>query len=297
MKAILFFSLLFCVSYSVGQSDQENQDKYWKYREILKTKFTKVGSLAGESIPMACRIPGYAYGGNSDPIGTQLQWKDATITLGYYLIVLATEYKLLSDTGEDSDPTMNELYYALNAINRLDFTAEEYLSDGNANPALNGFLLRDDVPYNFWQNWENDDPIYPELFNDPGNPNRSDSDYNGLNDNDGTQQTDPNEGNAESLDQITSLLTGLVTVFELVGNEVVQPTELDAPMNINIEARAVTEKISKRRAQNVYDWEIQWIFTDHLCYHQNFTQKPPFPNGPIQPFPEYRNQIRADFEG
>lgn len=65
---------------------------------------------------MACRIPGYAFGGTLDPSGTQLQWKDATITLGYYLVVLATEYKLLSNANENTDATLNKLYYSIHEL-------------------------------------------------------------------------------------------------------------------------------------------------------------------------------------
>jgi hypothetical protein len=197
MRHILFVSAFLIKVFCNAQTDHENQEKYWKYREMLKNKFVKIGPFLGESIPMACRIPGYAYGGTPDPTGTQLQWKDATITLGYYIVVLATEYKLLKNSDQGIEPTLNELYYALAAINRLDLNAELYLSSGcnTATPDdLNGFFLRDDVPYNFWQNWENDGPLYPNLLDDPnipddigdpGSPNRSDSDFNGLNDSNG----------------------------------------------------------------------------------------------------------------
>jgi hypothetical protein len=235
---LLFLTLLTIASQS--QSDQINQDKYWKYRELLKQKFTKIGTDYGESIPMACRIPGYAYGGTLDPAGTQLQWKDATITLGYYLIVLGTEFKLLQQQGQDVTACQNELYYALQAINRLDRHAENYLSGSNNFPDVtNGFLLRDDVPDDFWQNWENDKPIYPNLMSDPGNPNRADSDHSGLDDTTGQPLSAVNQGNAESKDQITSLLTGLLTVFKMVDETVVQPTQEDAALNLKAEAKAI----------------------------------------------------------
>ena len=37
--------------------DELNLEKYWKYRERLKTYFMKIGAVPGESIPMSCRIP------------------------------------------------------------------------------------------------------------------------------------------------------------------------------------------------------------------------------------------------
>ncbi|GEM_PF-1389945 len=40
---------------------------------MLKNKFVKIGPLEGESIPLTCRVPGYAWGGVEDPLVTQLQ--------------------------------------------------------------------------------------------------------------------------------------------------------------------------------------------------------------------------------
>lgn len=99
-NSLLIWLCVMLSTFMYAQSDSDNLAKYWKYREMLKSKFVKIGDDAGCSIPMACRIPGYTYGGTMDPTGTQLQWKDATITLGYYLIVLATEYKLLANAGK-----------------------------------------------------------------------------------------------------------------------------------------------------------------------------------------------------
>lgn len=50
-----------------------------------------------------------------------------TISLGYYFIVLSTEYSLLGTSGQDQSNTLIELYYALNALNRLNQFAEGYL--------------------------------------------------------------------------------------------------------------------------------------------------------------------------
>lgn len=73
--------------------------------------------------------------------------------------MLATEYKLLNDQGLDTYQTRKELYYALEAFNRLDLNAESYFNlagDTFPNQAiyppssdLNGFFIRDDVPDNF----------------------------------------------------------------------------------------------------------------------------------------------------
>lgn len=91
----------------------------------------KIGSGDGESLPMSCIIPKHGYGPTGDYNNSSvLHWRDATITLGYYYIVLATEYRLLKDSEKNTEPTLNELYYAINALNRLDYNAELYLSSG-----------------------------------------------------------------------------------------------------------------------------------------------------------------------
>jgi hypothetical protein len=62
---------------------------------------------------------------------------------GYYLGLLATEYRLLKDAGEDVSGVLNELYYALATINRLDLKAEEEIGliyNYTIAQSKNGFL-------------------------------------------------------------------------------------------------------------------------------------------------------------
>jgi hypothetical protein len=149
----------------------------------------KIGAGEGESIPMSCRIPEWDAAGSDEEIDipnsevTTLEWRDATISLGYYFIVLATEYKLLNDAGEDTDATLIELYYAMNALNRLDEFAEGYLNQtGLTNSSdLNGLFLRDDIPSGFESNWQPE--TMPEGYPMPdGNPTlRVDADAQGSN--------------------------------------------------------------------------------------------------------------------
>lgn len=139
MKRILLFAFVLITSISlVSQSDQEMQEKYWKYRDQLKKYFMKIGPERGESIPCRNRVIGWMQDFNN-PAGSRMRWTDATIDVGYYLVLLATEYRLLAEHGQSTTSTENELYYALNAVNRVDLVAEEYLSDDNAAPSLNGF--------------------------------------------------------------------------------------------------------------------------------------------------------------
>lgn len=163
--------MVFYTHFAFGQvSDSEkNLQKYWKYRERLKN-FVVVGDCQGCSIPSAQR--GYAgdknptltqpWEGDSDVVsggpedGGELEYGDATILWGHYLAFLATEYALMEKNGITTHlyETKREIYYALEALNRLDYNAEYwwryyYKEDGtSANKFdidLNGFFIRDDV--------------------------------------------------------------------------------------------------------------------------------------------------------
>jgi hypothetical protein len=97
----------------------------------------KVGLGQGESISASLK----SFDANEQI--SQHQWGDATISHGYYVGVLATEYELLRANGQNTDRTVNELYCAIKALERLDYTAESFFGGSNS---LNGFFLRDDVP-------------------------------------------------------------------------------------------------------------------------------------------------------
>ena len=134
-----------------------NQTKYWFYRNRLINEFMKIGPNAGESTPLFNLVredPAFekyvlAYAGDGMIRST-----------GQYIGVLATEYAILKASGQDYTNTLIELLYALNAIKRLDETAETYnfCNSSSLSPPLpaqasctatgpnwNGFLIRDDI--------------------------------------------------------------------------------------------------------------------------------------------------------
>src|SRR5579885_2133604 len=98
-----------------SQTPQQNLDKYWHYRWRLLHYFVVVGPNQGESMPATARNYDETLGSS-----TSLTWADAPVTLGYYIGVLATEYKLLKNAGQNTDETVWELYNALYAVYRLD---------------------------------------------------------------------------------------------------------------------------------------------------------------------------------
>ncbi len=174
----LLLLLLWLISFKgFSQSESENLDKFWSYRDRLRKNFLKIGSEPGESTPMSARSIGFPYS-NGDALTSRVYWQDATIYLGHYLSVLATEIKLLVSAYNSStdarekqsilsqiEQSKNELYYALQAVNRLDKRAEKYLSQSENPPAtsdLNGLIMRDDIPFDFYFKFQND---YSPIFN------------------------------------------------------------------------------------------------------------------------------------
>lgn len=111
-------------------ADSDHQ-KYWYYRARLVNDFVKVGDGQGHSLPASLR-----------GAGGMLRYGDTTIDLGWYIGVLATEYRLVVDNGGDPSQTLRELYYALRAFNRLDELGEQHWG---GQPNLNGWFIRDDV--------------------------------------------------------------------------------------------------------------------------------------------------------
>ncbi len=112
-----------------------------------------------------CDIPAVGRENNGTPIvgADKLGWADTPWMIGYWIGTLAMEYQLLIQSGLSSTSpqvmqTKEDLYGAIQSINRLDWEAEESWGCsycGNSyTPCpgnINGFLIRDDVPTDFSQ--------------------------------------------------------------------------------------------------------------------------------------------------
>jgi hypothetical protein len=176
---VLFMNVLTIVSYSQN-TDLDLHHKYWYYKARFNNDFIKIGHDAdghGQSIPFGQRefISNFSYNTPSNI----LKAGDASGQLGLYVAVLATEYRMLKDKGQDVSVVKNELFCALNAINRIDYFAEEIISfsqhPGNPNstplsPNLNGFFVRDDIPADFVKNNYRDFNYYNDGIDGAGNP-------------------------------------------------------------------------------------------------------------------------------
>lgn len=256
----LLLTLTLLTSISFSQTDALNLDKYWKFRKDFVERFIKIGPLIGESLPAGSIKPGGCRDNLGTPNDTQygsMHWGDGMIRHGFYLRLLASEYALKKKYGLDPTGTLNELYYALAAINRLDLNAEPsldevYSIEGFYTADLNGFYMREDVPEDFWQHWETD-----EL-----NPRCTTSDFYSNNNilkvhdpaNDFVVKPLPSHRNSPSLDQMTSLLVGLSLVNKLVDNIEVDPLSNGAGFHITDETKAIVDRMIQYVAD--HNWEI-----------------------------------------
>lgn len=133
MKNKLLLLVMCLTTYVNAQTSQ--QHIYTKYRTRLNTKFVVVGQGSGQGIPVSEHKSLI----NNDSLN---HWGDATIALGWYIGVLATEFEVNRLNNKSNANTVTELYYAINTLNRLDSIAEPYFGGTSS---LNGFFVRDDV--------------------------------------------------------------------------------------------------------------------------------------------------------
>jgi len=141
---LIFVSCFFLITkicFAQFENSDFNGERYWYYKTRFNNDFIKVGCTPGsagrgESLPFQQR--------NLDTRGSvKFEIGDETSTMGVYLGVLATEYHLLSLSGQNTDKICYELFCALNALNRLDYETE---GDAfNHTNSLNGFMIKDDL--------------------------------------------------------------------------------------------------------------------------------------------------------
>ncbi|MEM0998811.1 MAG: T9SS type A sorting domain-containing protein [Bacteroidota bacterium] len=154
------------------QTPELNHAKYWKHRYRLygdgtvdNPGFVKVvddpRTVPGSMIPVAWLAPwadcqwNYSFGQNRGRCGIGDTGRggvhggaDGTIHLGWYIGMLAMEYRLadLTDQPAQKEKTARELWQALEAYARLDSTAEtKYGYPG----VVDGFFLRNDMPLDY----------------------------------------------------------------------------------------------------------------------------------------------------
>jgi MYXO-CTERM domain-containing protein len=228
VRTALTITALSIATTPVARADTTEEDlaKYHRLRERLVTDFTTVGSDPGQSQPCPER---------NDAAGF-MKWGDGTIALGHYIGVLASEHYLLTNPGrfpgaDGGDPTridrtLDELYHALEAMERLDLVADASFPECTVAESLNGFFIRDDVPSSFSEHFPGITQIFSD-FNDPILTNKE-----------------------MSQDQVYHVQVGLALVVKLVpADVVVQDRALRAW------AMEQAERIGRRLEDD--DWNIR----------------------------------------
>ncbi|MBL0047041.1 MAG: T9SS type A sorting domain-containing protein [Bacteroidetes bacterium] len=257
ISSVYFILCLFNFLNTQAQTENENLMKYWNYRNKFKSQFVSIGPLKGMGINISnidadptslgqeCGSPAWTL--HSPNYGFR-RMGDAMAQQGDYLAVLATEYKLLNDENKDCSGTLNELYYAINAVDRLDKTAEAYFNPSLLDDA-NGFLLRDDFDETLIQNWTDEYPV----TNDPRD--RFDAMYSSyysqknVTENGGQAR----EGNACSQDQMIALMLGFVHIKKFVGHVYVKPKPTDTGFFIDDKIKEITEHFMQYLT-TIYQW-------------------------------------------
>lgn len=161
--------------------------KYLLYKERFSGHFLIPGTSPGCSIPFSTRrIEGKEH---------LLRSGESTLKLGNYIALLGTEYRMFKEKGFPPEQTLEELYYALFAINRLDLASEPNDPSGDFVPQLNGLFIREDFPIGFFKEhqdqlnrdalpWEGPRPRYVRgsgrLLQVTGNREEKINDHRGL---------------------------------------------------------------------------------------------------------------------
>ena len=159
------FLVLFLLTFIIGngQNNLLNEAKYWVWRDRLTNDFM-VPNYTGD---YAHKGRGVIFNKRGDGDFQDLNYdfwtsysggfdiSDEGFQMGKYLIVLATEWRLLFNSSLPTKQTEAEIFWALKTIDRLDYDAETYWSyfwsRGQEvwGGQRDGFMIRDDVFTNF----------------------------------------------------------------------------------------------------------------------------------------------------
>jgi hypothetical protein len=282
MKKLLFVLSIFLYSGIWSQTHEANHGKYWYYKHRLKEHFMLVGPDQGESLILSQRR-GY-FCGNCPTFG------DQTLLLGQYIAVLATEYAILAKNDQDTEETLEELFFALHAINRLDGNAQWLYSSGSSSTIwdrpspiyrtnLNGFFVKDDADKTFFIN----------KFNDHINSNKIKTDNYNVGQHGGwdgkgySQWThswlslvngENGQGNEASIDQLYDLLFGLRMVKEFIPMYTTYQGKLfqDGEVHIHREASNIalrlTSWLNHTRMNRTPSNTAAWSMTNGSTYDE-----------------------------
>lgn len=236
---LLLILTLLIVSSNNAQTSTINSQKYNDYRERLRSEFMfySPNNLPGSNLPAS----------TLNVEKNKIQWGDATIILSLYMGTLATEYKLRKKNNQDYNESLYDLYYAMQALERLDMSAEMFYDSKLGLTYPNGFFIRDDLSGRIKSQ-------LPDKHDIVAKRRRVQSDY--------TSKTIRN--NEMSQDQVWHLLIGLSLVESLVDDTTkfrIYTKNGTTKVKLNQWARIITSRIIKSLQTKVYFnlFNIKWL--------------------------------------
>ena len=142
-----------------SQSDVDIAQKYNIYRQRILNEWIIVSPNVEQ---FGTNIPALDRQINNDGKITWVSWSDGNANYNHWLGILATEYRLLKNNGQDYSETLKMLLYTMFSLERLDLYSEYNLRKYFGLEAeikypedINGFMLRDDVTLGFWKQYHN----------------------------------------------------------------------------------------------------------------------------------------------
>ena len=163
MKKVVLIVLVIGINifYIEAQSISQKialENKYWVWRDRLVNDFMVPyvdggfgnGSF-GRGIIFNNRGKSCYFPYDNKSVKGGFDISDEGFQFGKYLIVLASEWKILKNSGLSTNQVEREIYYALTTLTRLDYNAEYYWnyfwfnSNSFFSGDYNGFMVRDDV--------------------------------------------------------------------------------------------------------------------------------------------------------
>ncbi len=285
--SLLLFLLIPCSIYT--QSEISLMEKYHLYRDRLLTEFILVSP---EVEQFGTNIPAIDRRLDSEGNPVWVSWSDGNSNFNQWLGILATEYRLLKNNGQDYQETLSMLLYSMLAIERLDLYSEYLLRQHHKKyiiyngdtiynyillpDDINGFLIRDDVSLGFWKQYHNH---FKAPFGEYNKIKDATNTYNSV----FRRGLIPKQGMSQ--DNIFYLMQTLAVVKAMTEPESIKNIELKFINNI------IPEYLSEKNIiSNDSVYFDRWVIdiTDRLVRH--IRQEYPKPEISLKPF---RNNWRA----
>jgi hypothetical protein len=240
-KYLIIIYLLLITQYVSSQgftSADQNLLKYWNYKKRFNEKFVVRGTSNGCDIKSSgLNIPFFIISPEGKPYFIKMA--DGTADLGWYMAVLATEYRILKNSNLPVDEVLRDLQNAMQTYERLDLRAEPFIFENSLpDPSCNynGFFIRDDADYNFFE--RNHKKIFP-AYTAPFSGSFFESDW---------KEEDHLLGTM-SKDQVAYLMLGFSMVKKCL-------TDANYPYDFVQKSMEYTHKIMRRI------WVNNWVIRD-----------------------------------